>query len=92
MVGAQLIERSLPTPEGPRFKSSHGKLLYRTLTCLLSTVLERRKLRKRGREWRFFTKIYFILIKRQIVLIKAASLKNLNHAKNLKQFFAQFNS
>ena len=40
---AQLVERSLPMPEVRSLNPVIGKLLYRTFTCLLSTVLKRQK-------------------------------------------------
>ena len=44
--GAQLVERSLLTPEIHGLNPVISKLLYGTFTCLLSTVLKRRKQRK----------------------------------------------
>ena len=43
VVVAQLVERSLPTPEVRGLNPVIGKLLYRTFICLLSTILKRRK-------------------------------------------------
>ena len=43
VVVAQLVERSLPTPEVCALYPVKGNLLYRTFICLLSTVLQRRK-------------------------------------------------
>ena len=47
---------------GPRFKSSQRHILNRTFVYLLSTVLKRRKINKRGQEWPgFFKKRTFLL-------------------------------
>ena len=43
VVVAQLVERSLPTPEVRGLIPVIGKLLYWTFICLLSNVLKRRK-------------------------------------------------
>ena len=43
VVVAQLVERSLPTPDVHGSNPVIGKLLYRTFICLLSTVLKRQK-------------------------------------------------
>ena len=43
MVVAQLVERSLPTPEAPQFESSHRQKYNEHLQ---SGVLERRKIEK----------------------------------------------
>ena len=40
VVVAQLVERSLPTPEVHGSNPVIGKLLYWTFICLLSTVLK----------------------------------------------------
>ena len=45
VVVAQLVERSLPTPEVRESNPVIGKLY---IECLLPTVLRRQKLRKRG--------------------------------------------
>ena len=44
---AKLVERSLLTPETRGLNPVNSKLLYRIFMCLLSTVLKRRKYRKR---------------------------------------------
>ena len=49
MVVAQLVEWPLPIPEVRGSNPVIGKIYIEH--CLLSTVLKRRKQRKRGREW-----------------------------------------
>ena len=51
MVVAQLVERSVPTPEIRGSNPVIGKLY------LLSTVSMRLKLNKRGRDWTYFKKL-----------------------------------
>ena len=51
MVVVQLVERSLPIPEVRGSNPVIDKLYF---TCILSIVLKRQKLRKRGREWPIF--------------------------------------
>ena len=43
VVVAQLLERSLQTPEVHGSSPVIGKLLNRTFICILSTVMKRRK-------------------------------------------------
>ena len=52
--GAQLVERSLLTPEIHGLNPVISKLLFGTFTCLLSTVLKRRKQRKEAGNGPFY--------------------------------------
>ena len=56
VVVAQLVERSLPTPEVCCSNPVIGKPY---ITYLLSTVLKWRKIKKKGRKWSNFESIYF---------------------------------
>ena len=59
MVVTQLVEWSLPIPEVCSLSPVIVK--YFIEQCLLSTVLKRRKLRKRGREWPILKNFYLVL-------------------------------
>ena len=51
VVVAQLVERTLPTPEVRSSNLAFGKTYFE---CLLSTVLKREIYRKRDRKWPIF--------------------------------------
>ena len=51
VVVAQLVKRSLPTPEVRGLNPVNGKFLYRAFVYRLPIVLKRRKQIKRGQEW-----------------------------------------
>ena len=65
VVVAQLVERLLPTPEVRSLNPVIGKNFNEH--CLLSTVLRRRKWRKRGREWPIFKKLDFFRSKNGLI-------------------------
>ena len=54
VVGAQLVERSLPMPQVYSSNPVIGKLLYWTFICLLSTVLKRKNKEKEAGNGSFF--------------------------------------
>ena len=60
VVVAQLVERSLPIPEARGSNKVIGEIYIEHLfTCLLLAVVKRRKLiKKRGREWPIFKKLW----------------------------------
>ena len=81
MVVAHLVELSLPSPEGSSSSPVITKFIMNNV-YLLSTVLKRQKIKKRGRKWPKFKNVFAtrinVLVKQEY-FYSATNGKSPNH-------------